>query len=209
MEGVFIELQKLIDYLQSAYTEVTNEWMCRPTAKVNMKKTLVADIDADGAIYQSIMEYLQLLNEKNTDIILHLSEVCTCAVSARVKAPNSVEYKIQSYKTERHGSGKVPINKCINDLFGARIFLEVPLSFEDVYGFVEENYSSKYRSIDSSKQDYKAVHIYFKENNQSFPWELQIWNLCDAETNFASHKNYKQGYTTWEQESKKGGIIDG
>ena len=181
MEGVFIELQKLIDYLQSAYTEVTNEWMCRPTAKVNMKKTQ----------------------------ILHLSEVCTCAVSARVKAPNSVEYKIQSYKTERHGSGKVPINKCINDLFGARIFLEVPLSFEDVYGFVEENYSSKYRCIDSSKQDYKAVHIYFKENNQSFPWELQIWNLCDAETNFASHKNYKQGYTTWEQESKKGGIIDG
>ena len=67
MEGVFIELQKLIDYLQSAYTEVTNEWMCRPTAKVNMKKTLVADIDADGAIYQSIMEYLQLLNEKNTE----------------------------------------------------------------------------------------------------------------------------------------------
>ena len=34
-------------------------------------------------------------------------------------------------------------------------------------------------------------------------------NKCDAESNFESHKKYKQGYTTWEKESKEGGFIDG
>ncbi len=51
--------------------------------------------------------------------------------------------------------------------------------------------------------------MYFKEDNYSFQWELQIWNDCDVDGNFASHKKYKQEYTTWEKESKEGGLIDG
>lgn len=38
---------------------------------------------------------------------------------------------------------------------------------------------------------------------------LQIWNQCDAEGNFASHKKYKQEYTLWEKENREGGIVDG
>ena len=52
-----------------------------------------------------------------------------------------------------------------------------PLTFDEVYSFIEDTYPNRYRCIDSSKFDYKAVHLYFKENNQSFPWELQIWNM--------------------------------
>ena len=97
----------------------------------------------------------------------------------------------------------------MNDLFGVRIILEFPLTFGQIYAFVEETYQGRYRCIDSSKNDYKAVHLYFRENNQSFPWELQIRNKDDVESNFASHKKYKQEYTTWEKESKEGGIING
>lgn len=209
MKRIFNELKELIDYIQSVYSMVTDEWMQNAREKINLKKTQVCDIDADGAIYQSIMEYVQLLNEKSADITLRLSSVCSCQVTARVKTQNSIEYKIQNYKTDQHECGKIPINKCINDLFGVRIILDTPLSFEEVRMFIGEAYQNKYRCIDSSKLDYKATHLYFREDNQSFPWELQIWNKCDVECNFASHKKYKQEYTTWEKESKEGGIIDG
>mgnify|MGYP000050756661 CR=1 FL=1 len=55
-----------------------------------VKNALVADIDADGIIYKSIMEYVQLLNEKSADITLPLASVCSCKVTARVKAQNSI-----------------------------------------------------------------------------------------------------------------------
>ena len=209
MKSVFDELKNLIDYIQTVYTEITSEWWHGESVKINLKKSQVSAIDADGTIYKSIMEYVQLLNERCADITLQLSSVCSCQVTARVKAQNSIEYKIQNYKTDRHEFGKVPINKCVNDLFGVRIILESPLTFDEIHAFVEKTYPDKYRCIDSSKLDYKAVHLYFRENNQSFPWELQIWNRCDVENNFASHKKYKQEYTTWEKESKEGGIIDG
>lgn len=41
-------------------------------------------------------------------------------VNIRTKAKNSIEYKIKNY-IENHENGKVPINKCLNDLFGIRI----------------------------------------------------------------------------------------
>lgn len=87
------------------------------------------------------------------------------------------------------------------------MFLDTRATFDDIRSLIELSYKGKYRCIDSSKGDYKAVHIYFKESNQAFPWELQIWNKCDVERNFASHKEYKQAYTIWEEENKKGGTV--
>lgn len=209
MRSAFDELKDLIDYIQTVYSAITNEWSHGENVKINLKKSLVSDIDIDGVIYQSIMEYVQLLNERSAEIVLQLSSVCFCPVTARVKAQNSIEYKIQNYKTAQHAFGKIPINKCVNDLFGVRIILEHAPSFAEIHAFVDETYQGKYRCIDSSKLDYKAVHLYFREGNQVFPWELQIWDIRDAESNFTSHKKYKQGYTTWEQESKEGGGIGG
>lgn len=209
MRNVFDDLKTLIDYIQSVYTEVTSEWLRMANTKINLKKSRVADISIGGMIYKSIMEYVQLLNERSAGISLQLSSVRSCQVTARVKAHNSIEYKIQNYKTDQHEFGKIPINKCVNDLFGDRIFLETPLTFDEIRTFVEDTYQGKYRCIDSSKFDYKAIHLYFRENNQSFPWELQIWDKCDADSNFASHKKYKQEYITWEKEGKEGGIIGG
>lgn len=159
MKSTFDELKDLIDYIQSVYTEITDEWLRETPTKTNLKNALVADIDADGIIYKSIMEYVQLLNEKSADITLPLASVCSCKVTARVKAQNSIEFKIQNYKTERHEFGKIPINKCINDLFGIRIFLREPLTFDEVYSFIEDTYPNRYRCIDSSKFHWKNSFI--------------------------------------------------
>ena len=209
MEHVFEELKNLIDYIQSVYFKITEKWLQETCIKINLKKNQISDVEVNGKIYKNIMSYVKFLNEHHAEITLQLSKVCSYPVTARVKTQNSIEYKIQSYKTELHEYGKVPIIKCINDLFGVRILLEAALTFEDIHNFIKEFYPVKCRCIDSTKLDYKAVHLYFKKDNQSFPWELQIWNQCDANSNFASHKKYKQGYTDWEKESKEGGIIDG
>lgn len=115
MRTVFDELKDLIDYIQVVYSEVTDEWFRETAAMINLKKSQVADIDADGAIYRHIMGYVQLLNDKSADITLRLPGVCACVVTARVKAQNSIEYKIQTYKTDRHEFGRVPINKGFTD----------------------------------------------------------------------------------------------
>ena len=208
MEDMFDDLKALIDYIQSVYSSTTAQWMNCASTKVNLKKLTISNIDTNENIYKSIMEYTQFLNERSADILMRLSSICACKVTARVKAPNSIEYKIHNYKNNKQEKGKVPICKCLNDLFGFRIILDFPLTYCQIHTFVEDIYHGKYRCINSSKGDYKAVHLYFKENNEVFQWELQIWNDCDTEGNFASHKKYKQEYTTWEKESEEGGILD-
>ena len=206
------ELKKLIDFMQTVYTKITKEWFQVSTRQVNLKKRYVSDIELDGEIYKAIAEYIQLLNERSANFSLSFDSICASPTSSRVKNLNSVEYKIQRYKSdEQHELGKVPINKCFNDLFGARIILDPPIALTDILAFISSTYANEYRCMDASKLDYKAVHLYLraKQDNRAFPWELQIWNLCDAEKNLISHNEYKQGYTSWEKESKKGGIISG
>lgn len=91
MRSVFDELKGLINYIQAVYTEITNEWLSVNGVKINLKKSQVSDIDADGAVYRIIMEYVQLLNERSADITLALSSVCSCQITARVKTQNSIE----------------------------------------------------------------------------------------------------------------------
>ena len=205
MKTKYDELKFLINYIQSTYLDITFEWMRNRGERFNLKKSLVSSIDVNGAIYKNIMEYVQLLN--NHSIVLKFSSICSCKVMARVKTHNSIEYKIQSYKTSQHEFGQVPINKCMNDLFGVRIILDFPVTLPEIQQFIDTQYAGKYRCIDSSKGEYKAVHLYFREDNWTFPWELQIWRKDDVETNFASHKKYKQEYTTWEKARKGGEII--
>lgn len=206
MKSNFEDLRDLIDFIQPEYTKITNEWLCSTQRKINLKNHLVADISTDGLIYKNIMEYVKWLSERSAGITLQLKKICDCEVRARVKAQNSIEFKIQNYKTEKHERGKIPINKCLNDLYGCRIVLREPLTYGEIHSFIDECYQYRYRCINSSKFDYKAVHMYFKESNHAFPWELQIWNTQDAERNIKSHNEYKQAYTAWEKEVKEGGL---
>ena len=205
MQSAFQDLKVLIDYIQLKYEEITNEWLEGENAKVNLRKAQIADVDINGKVYNLIMDYICLLNDRNIYINESSYSICSCAVVSRIKNQNSIEYKIRNYKTEKHACGKVSVNKCFNDLLGFRIILEDNLSFDEIYGFIQDTYAGKYKCIDSSKGDYKATHIYFKKDNSSFQWELQVWLACNAETNLESHSKYKQDYTTWEKTIRKGG----
>ena len=97
----------------------------------------------------------------------------------------------------------------MNDLLGFRIIIDGEFSFLDIKDFVESNYSNlsgyKLKCIDSSKNGYFAIHIYFSKDgsNYFFPWELQVWKKSDEVNNISSHKKYKQDYTNWEQQTRE------
>ncbi len=76
-------------------------------------------------------------------------------------------------------------------------------SKENIMKLVKEKYNN-IKCISSIRGEYKAIHLYFKEDNFSFPWELQIWNKCDESANILSHAKYKQQYVEWEKKNKGG-----
>ena len=59
MKSTFDELKDLIDYIQSVYTEITDEWLRETPTKTNLKNALVADIDADGIIFDEFSKYIE------------------------------------------------------------------------------------------------------------------------------------------------------
>lgn len=52
-------------------------------------------------------------------------------INTRIKAPNSIEYKIEKYVLN-HEDGNIPINKCLNDLFGLRVILAEDVSHKEI-----------------------------------------------------------------------------
>lgn len=199
------ELKSVIDSIQMLYEQITKLWVKQEDTRINLKRTLVSEIETDNDIYKKVFRYVHLLSSHSADMILSVCGTEPNKVSARIKTKNSIAYKIKNYRTEVHGYGKIPINKCLNDLFGVRIILASAVTFEQIDSFIKRAYGDKYKYIDSSKLDYKAVHLYFKKDNFSFPWELQIWSECNKEANIRSHARYKQGYTKWEHENEEGG----
>lgn len=120
-------------------------------------------------------------------------------MNMRIKAPDSRVAKLLHYMSDKNEKGRVNIKKCLNDLFGVRVWIENFDHSDDVIKDISETVGiESFRIYNASKNDYKATHAYFTNgNNQYFPWELQIWNPEDTESNICSHSIHKQGYTKW------------
>ena len=200
------ELDELIIFIRKEYNRLYEEWkksnLC---ISIHQKNKLVKDVNSDSNILNAILNYRLFINEKHLDLKLKFNQLnIKSEINSRVKAQNSIEYKINNYMSEKHEYGEIPLNKCFNDLYGIRIIFNETIEFEDIKKFVESRYNGKLKCYDASKDNYVATHIYFKKDNYSFQWELQIWNKEHERTNIISHEQYKQDYTKWEKENKGG-----
>ncbi len=202
------ELDRLITFIQQKYYLLLNEWnninSCEP---INLKKTQVRKINNNINILNTILNYRLFINTNNLDLKMDFNELkLENEINTRVKTQNSIEFKIDNYMKEKHKYGKVPINKCFNDIYGIRIIFAQNIDHKVIKKFIEDKYNKKeIKCIDASKiVGYVATHVYFKENNFSFPWELQIWDKAHEKSNIELHKQYKQEYTKWEKENKGG-----
>lgn len=201
---MFEDLGKLIIAIQRNYARICDIWIEKSETQINLKKKLVINAREDSEILNSIWMYRSLVNDELINVMfdLHQIKYSNSSVTSRVKAQNSIEYKLENYFTN-HEEGRIPLKKCLNDLLGIRIVIDADFSYQDVKRYMEDNFPD-YKCIDSSKLSYIATHMYFEKGNSFFPWELQIWSKKDEKNNFTSHKEYKQDYTKWERENKGG-----
>lgn len=199
------ELDKLINFIQTEYIQLTNKWeQSDYYTKINLKSNQVCDLLENKLMLDIIVNYREFINQNNIQLLIDFKKFNSenATVNIRTKAKNSIEFKIENY-IKNHENGKVPISKCFNDLFGIRIICKEELSFDEVLKLITNKYNNL-KCIDSTKNDYKATHIYFKKDNYAFQWELQVWNKLDEVNNIISHEKYKQDYVRWENENKGG-----
>ena len=202
-----IELEKLINFIIKKYDEINLEWEKNENYnQLNMKKIQVADVYIDKEKLNYIFNYRNFINDKFPYIFSELQQIGFLSnVTSRVKALNSIQYKIENYKLN-HEDGKIPLKKSLNDLLGFRIVLLNDIDYNSVKSYIKDIFPSL-KCIKSTKKEYDAVHIYFgNENNKKFQWELQLWNKSKEKTNLKSHAEYKQDYTKWESRNNKGGV---
>ena len=199
------ELDKLINFIQTEYMQLTNKWeQSEYYTQINLKSNQVCDLLTNKLILDTIVNYREFINQNNIQLLMDFKRFNSenATINIRTKAKNSIEFKIENY-IQNHENGKVPISKCFNDLFGIRIICNEPLLFDEVLELINTKYKNL-KCIDSKKNDYKATHIYFRKDNYTFQWELQVWNKLDEVNNIISHEKYKQDYVKWEKENKGG-----
>lgn len=199
------ELENLISFIQNEYIQFNEKWQNSDYYfKFDLKNNLIVDLSENEQMLNTIFNYREFINENNIQLLLDFKRFNTknAKVNIRTKAKNSIEYKIKNY-IENHENGKIPINKCLNDLFGIRIICAEKMGYAQITELIKYKFKNL-KCIDSSKQDYKATHIYFRQGNFNFQWELQVWNREDEMNNINSHEKYKQDYIKWEKENKGG-----
>lgn len=197
-----IELNKLIFLIQKEYEEINNKWiLSNDYVELNMKKIQVDDVYKDETLLLHIFNYRIFINDNISEMMENIQKKFFLnTVNTRVKATNSIQFKIQNY-VRNHENGKVPLKKCLNDIFGIRMIFNDDINYKEIKEFINNNYPSL-KCIKSVKQKYNAVHIYFgNDNNKNFQWELQLWDKKHEKSNLESHAMYKQDYTKWEQEN--------
>lgn len=208
---MYESVRQITECMCDWHHSISDEWLNTCKNLVNLKKRLVSEIELDGEIYRNVIDYSRYLNVRSQEIIQDLASLKLnegCCISQRIKAENSIQDKIRRYKTRKE-QGKIPIKKCLNDLFGVRLIGPGRLGKQELDQFLGENLKHRKLSCkDSSKNGYRALHVYIMKDNLCFPWELQIWCNEDEENNKKNHHFYKQEYTKWEETYKKGGNLE-
>lgn len=211
---MYEDFETVINGIIQCYHLTNEEWKqfrvqeSYDKSKINLKRRLVTDLEHHDEIYELIWSYRKFLMSRCQMFMGLLSELSVqdMHISCRTKQQNSVVYKVHNY-IQNHAGGKVPINKCLNDLFGIRIILHKSLENREIIRYINQRWPNL-KCRDSSKDGYVAVHVYFHEDNYCFPWELQIWTQAMELGNLESHRRYKQDYSIWEkQRSWRGAFL--
>lgn len=193
-------IKNILNALVSKHEECSSEFAENRIDMINLKKVTVLRVVNKPELFKDIMNYHNFLNDRNLLIldVLESFKSEQISITARVKARNSILSKLERYNGI-HGTESVPINKCLNDLFGVRMVVDDVL-YEEMMSFIEGIDDNKLKSRNADKDEYKAHHINIKQNNFTYEWELQIWKKSDEESNYKSHSTYKQEYTKWESQ---------
>ena len=195
------ELKQIISSILKKYECFSQEWeQTKMFIPLNMNKIEIDDIYNDENILTYIFQYRDFMNDNYVSLTDSIR--IQNRDNIRIKALNSIQDKIYRYEFLKEEKGKIVLKKCLNDIVGFRYIFDEELSFEEIRNFIESNFDG-IKCIYAKRDKYKAIHIYFgNNNNKRFQWELQLWNKKDEENNYNSHYKHKQAYTKWEKDEE-------
>ncbi|MCY0088600.1 MULTISPECIES: hypothetical protein [Bacillus amyloliquefaciens group] len=213
MESFCDTFYELIIDINNAHKEISTEFhLEKKDDLINLKRKQINHVthineentfSVDSLFLQLISNYREelLLYSAYTDLQNKYKELI---LRLRTKETTSIVNKLKYYLVGKKEEGKIPINKCLNDLLGFRIhptfFDHNKNCFQKTCQQLKQIYNNRIDFMDSSKGDYKAFHIYlYGEEWKYFPWEIQIWCLKDRTQNDLSHKDHKQEHKKWAE----------
>lgn len=197
-DSVLPYLSTVIKSFNSMYLEFNSNYYLEHPNQLNLKKTYVSYCELDSNFNSTIITYLNcvpdFLFENNNYFALQTTKYGT--FRARTKSLESLYVKIHHYSQKELTEGGAPVNKCLNDLFGSRIILP---HIRTKLGLITQMLTDLKNSgiiwryyIRDKNDNYFAIHCYFKQDNFTFPWELQIWDYNDEANNIKAHEAHEE-----------------
>lgn len=153
--------------------------------KINLSRT-IAQVPAPH-----VYKYRLTLHESINDYLM--SANIDIKYFYRVKTRESIDDKMERFSSRED---QYPVNNWLNDIFGARIILTTD-EINSVMNLLDDwqtelGLKNWYLR---EKEGYHGLHVYFKnKNNFYFPWELQIWDAKDMESNIKNHEKFKRTF---------------
>lgn len=203
-------LFNLVNEIDNFHLELSKKWVNEYTdSTVNMKRTRVDHL-VDIEKMTIAPYFLKIINDYITFLSIETIyndfefDYVEYDVRTRIKQKDSIVNKLLHYRNNSkiYATGKVPVNKCLNDIFGIRIVFEdfdhSDENFQQFLYFIKEVFNLKV--VSKCSYEYNATHLYFKNRrNIYFPWELQIWSKNDEKNNEKSHEMHlrKRSYSSW------------
>ena len=184
--GTILQVEEIISEINQIHRLFSADYFeTQIIDKINLSRT-IAKVPVEH-----IYKYRLTLHESINDYLMAAS--IGIKYFYRVKTRESIDDKIDRF---RRGEDQYPVNNWLNDIFGARIVLtageiaEVLARLDDW----QDDYGLKNWHL-RNKDGYRGLHVYFKnKSNFYFPWELQIWDQADMESNIRSHEKLKRHF---------------
>ena len=179
-------VKEIINEINRIHGEYSNDYFeTGKVEKINLSRT-IAKVPV-----KHIYNYRLNLHVSINDYLIKAS--INIRYFYRVKTRESIDNKIERFAAQ---PDQYPVNNWMNDIFGARILLTqgvVENVIEHLDGWQKE-FGLKNWYL-RNKDGYKGLHIYFKnESNFFFPWELQIWDVNDIDSNIKNHEKHKRSF---------------
>lgn len=181
-----LQIKQLISEINRLHCDFSNDYFeTGKIEKINLSKTIV-HVPATH-----VYKYRLTLHECINDYLMK-AEI-EIKYFYRVKTRESIDDKMARYASRED---QYPVNNWLNDIFGARIVLNAA-EIQSIMGLLDDwqhelGLKNWYLRQNAS---YRGLHVYFKnKNNFYFPWELQIWDEKDLQSNIHNHEKFKRNF---------------
>jgi hypothetical protein len=180
------QIKQLVSEINRLHREFSHDYFeAGKIEKINLSRTIV------HVPVPHIYTYRLTLHESINDYLMTAN--IDIKYFYRVKTRESIDDKIARFSIRED---QYPVNNWLNDIFGARIVLnahDIKLVMDCLDDW-QDALSLKNWYL-RNKEGYRGLHIYFKnKTNFYFPWELQIWDEEDLQSNIQNHEKFKRNF---------------